>query len=373
MISKTPIFSFGLNSYQMFQLQIGSQSFQNRAEFPIQLEGYTEYERVAIQFCADWLDGIELFDQQSSGSTGIPKIIQLTRPQMEASASATARFFGIHEKIHLLCCLNPAYIAGKMMLVRALVWNTSVRVIAPSSNPLMEEDTEKLPNFIALAPIQIDAILKNPLSREKLKCIKHIIVGGAPINEGIKNLLFSEKIKAFQTYGMTETVSHVALAPIENGELTYQLLPNVKAGQDERGAIWIQSPVTCQKIIQTNDLVKFLGEGKFYWLGRADFVINSGGIKIYPEILEQKIEPILSNYFGLVSYFFFGLEDEKLGQKLILLIETSSQDSELIDRLLEDFKNLLQWYEVPKKILLITKFQRTPSGKTDRLQTIKFL
>lgn len=357
----------------MFQLQIGLQSFSKRAEFPIHLEEYAEYERVAIQFCVDWLDGIEVFDQQTSGSTGIPKIIQLTRQQMEASASATAKFFDIQTKPHLLCCLNPAYIAGKMMLVRALVWNTSVRVIAPSSNPLNEENTEKLPNFIALAPIQIDTILKNPLSNERLKRIKHIIIGGAPINEASKNLLVSHEIKAFQTFGMTETVSHVALAPIEKGKLTYQLLPNVKIGQDERGAIWIQSPATCHKIIQTNDLITILGDGKFYWLGRADFIINSGGIKIFPDILEQKIRPILSTYFETVSYFFFGLEDEKLGQKLILLIETSSNDSDLIRQLLEDFNKQLEWYEVPKKILLITKFILTPTGKTDRLQTIKSL
>jgi O-succinylbenzoic acid--CoA ligase len=127
--------------------------------------------------------------------------------------------------------------------------------------------------------------------------------------------------------------------------------------------------MTCEKKIQTNDLIELLEDGRFRWLGRVDFVINSGGIKIHPELLEHKTEKLIFKHFGNVSYFFYGLEDLKLGQKLVLLIETNSQSLELLDGLNSDFKNKLEWYEVPKKIYLIPRFEQTPSGKIDRIKT----
>ena len=353
----------------MFQLQIGSESFQKLADFPLELGNYTEYQQEAIRFCREWLSGNDFFDQQSSGSTGIPKTIQITRKQMFASALATGEFFETSDKTQLLCCLNPAYIAGKMMLVRAMVWNSSVRLIAPSSNPFICFSSDQIPTFAALAPYQVHTILEHPESLQKLKRVSNIIIGGAPLSDLVKKTLVYQKIKAFQSYGMTETVSHIALAPIEQGALTYQPLQNVEIGQDHRGALWVQSPMTCGKKIQTNDLVELLEDGRFRWLGRADFVINSGGIKIHSELLEQKTENIIFKHFGNVSYFFFGLDDLKLSQKLVLLIETNSQSLEPLDDLNLDFKNLLEWYEVPKKIYLIPRFEQTPSGKIDRIKT----
>jgi len=353
----------------MFQLQIGSESFQKLADFPLELGNYTEYQQEAIRFCREWLSGNDFFEQQSSGSTGIPKTIQITRKQMFASALATGEFFETSDKTQLLCCLNPAYIACKMMLVRAMVWNSSVRLIAPSSNPLIEISSDQIPDFLALVPIQVQNILKHQESLQKLKRVSNIIIGGAPLSDQIKKTLVSQKIKAFQTYGMTETVSHIALAPIEQGKITYQSLQNVEIGQDNRGALWAQSPMTFGKKIQTNDLIELLEDGRFHWLGRADFVINSGGIKIHPELLEQKIEKLIFKHFGNVPYFFFGLEDLILGQKLVLLIETISLSLEPLDGLKLDFKNQLEWYEVPKNIYLIPRFKQTPSGKIDRIKT----
>jgi O-succinylbenzoic acid--CoA ligase len=353
----------------MFQLQIGSESFQKITDFPLELGNYTEFQQVAIQFCREWLSGNDFFDQQSSGSTGIPKINQITRQQMYESALATGAFFKANTDSQLLCCLNPAYIAGKMMLVRAMVWNSSVRLITPSSNPLIEISPDQIPSFVALAPYQVQTILEHQESLQKLKRISNIIIGGAPLSDLVKKTLISQKIKAFQTYGMTETVSHIALAPIEQGEITYQTLQNVEIGQDHRGALWTRSPMTCGKKIQTNDLIELLEDGRFRWLGRVDFVINSGGIKIHPELLEHKTEKLIFKHFGNVSYFFYGLEDLKLGQKLVLLIETNSQSLELLDGLNSDFKNKLEWYEVPKKIYLIPRFEQTPSGKIDRIKT----
>lgn len=357
----------------MFQLQIGSQTFQKLADFPQELGNYPEYQQAALRFCREWLEGIDCFDQKSSGSTGDPKSIQITRNQMSASALATGAFFGTDDTTRLLCCLNPYYIAGKMMLVRAMVWNSFVRLIAPSSNPLTAISSDQIPDFIALAPIQVLSILEHPESLHKLKQIGNIIIGGAPLRDQIKNVLVAQEIKAFQTYGMTETVSHIALAPIEDGELTYQLLPNVEIGCDARNALWVQSPMTCAKKIQTNDLIELTTDGRFRWLGRVDFVINSGGIKIHPDFLAKKTEAIISNYFGHSAYFFFGMEDAVLGEKLVLLIQTHSQDLEPVNQLLADFKNQLEWYEVPKKIHLVSKFKQTNSGKTDRIKTAKSL
>jgi len=250
-----------------------------------------------------------------------------------------------------------------------MVWNSSVRLITPSSNPLIEISPDQIPSFVALAPYQVQTILEHQESLQKLKRISNIIIGGAPLSDLVKKTLILQKIKAFQTYGMTETVSHIALAPIEQGEITYQTLQNVEIGQDHRGALWTRSPMTCGKKIQTNDLIELLEDGRFRWLGRVDFVINSGGIKIHPELLEHKTEKLIFKHFGNVSYFFYGLEDLKLGQKLVLLIETNSQSLELLDGLNSDFKNKLEWYEVPKKIYLIPRFEQTPSGKIDRIKT----
>jgi len=357
----------------MFQLRIGQNVFQNPGDFSGDMGGLSDNEKAAISFCKSWLAGNDTFSQQSSGSTGTPKTIELHRNQMIASANATSNFFNVNESIRLLCCLNPAYIAGKMMLVRAMVWNCGIDLKEPSSDPLREITEENLPDFVAVVPLQVQTIFEEPESLEKLRKIKHIIIGGAPLSEKLKSKIVSHRINAFQTYGMTETVSHIALAKIDSGTLVYQTLKKVEIGQDVRGALWVKSPMSGPERIQTNDLVEMKSANSFVWLGRADFVINSGGVKIHPEFLEAKAEAVITGLFPDSPFFFFGLKDPKLGEKLALFIQSDPNNSEKAKLLQRELKLKLDRFEVPKEIHLILKFEITYSGKLDRIKTVSLL
>jgi O-succinylbenzoic acid--CoA ligase len=171
---------------------------------------------------------------------------------------------------------------------------------------------------------------------------------------------------------MTETVSHIALAKITDQELRYETLPGVEIGQDQRGALWIKSPMSGTEIIQTNDLVDLKSKTSFYWLGRADFVVNSGGIKLHPEFLERKVEAVIQDFFPGSRFFLFGEKDEKLGQKLILILE-SEQNIESLKKLKAGLENILDRYQVPKAIYFSKGFAHTPNGKINRTQTFENL
>lgn len=350
----------------MFQLRFENQVFSKSSDFEQNSEGLPDFAKEAISFCKSWLNGATEFTQQTSGSTGTPKTINITRYQLVASAKGTGEFFQIGENARILCCLNPAYIAGKMMLVRAMVWNCEVVLVEPSSDPLKNCSGEF--DLAAFVPLQVEGTFKNENGIPKLKSIKNLLIGGAPLSSVLKQKLIFLQISAYQTYGMTETVSHIALAKIEEGELLYKTLPGVTIGKDDRGALWVLSEMGGPKKIQTNDRVELLSPNSFHWLGRVDFVINSGGIKHFPEELEQKIEPLVDKYFPNSRFFIFGQPDEKLGEKIVLLIERK-ENQKSRKGLLEDLNNVLNRYEIPKAIYFRTDFAETPTGKIDRKRT----
>lgn len=351
----------------MFQLHFENQVFSKIDDFERTTPDFPVFAKAAFAFCKAWLAGEQTFSQATSGSTGTPKQITVSRQQMEASAKATGAFFKTDSRSKLLCCLNPAYIAGKMMLVRAMVWDCEVILTEPSANPLQQIDLEI--DFIAMVPLQVQACMDDDKSCQKLKKINHLIIGGAPISAKLKFSLIETGIQAWQTFGMTETVSHIALAPITSHELIYQVLPGVQFGQDSRGALWIKSEMSGPEPIQTNDLIEPRSDSSFIWLGRVDFVINSGGIKIHPELLEAKIEPLLQLYFPDSLFFIFGEKDEKLGEKVMLLIESKSGEEKQAGELQNALKASLEKYEVPKGIYFLPSFLMTPSGKINRAQT----
>jgi len=350
----------------MFRLHFENQVYSLAEDFEVNPKDLPDYAKAAFSFCKSWLIGEKTFSQSTSGSTGIPKQISISREQMEASAKGTGSFFKTDSNSILLCCLNPAYIAGKMMLVRAMVWNCEIHLVEPSSNPLSKVNGDF--DFVAMVPLQVQASIEDEQSIPKLKSIQHLIIGGAPISSKLKANLVENGIKAWQTFGMTETVSHIALAEIGKEELLYQVLPEVEIGQDSRGALWIKSQMSGPDPIQTNDLIELRSETSFIWLGRVDFVVNSGGIKLFPEHIEQKAEEVIEKIFPGISYFFFGEKDELLGEKLVLFLETSASSNRL-KILKERLAEVLGKYELPKKIYFSPKFARTESGKINRLHT----
>ncbi|SFB46144.1 AMP-binding protein [Algoriphagus aquimarinus] len=354
----------------MFQLTFGKHIFQTKEDFELDSPGFPDYASAAILFCKDWHSGKESFVQQTSGSTGTPKKIEISRAQMIASAKATQTFFQTDKETSLLCCLDPSYIAGKMMLVRALVWQSTIQLIEPTSNPLL--DLNVIPDFVAMVPLQVEACLQDKATAQKLQKVKQLIIGGAPISSGLKNQLIATGIQAYQTYGMTETVSHIALAKIQPGESTYKMLPGVEFGVDRRKALWVKSAASNNEVVQTNDLVEFIEQDSFRWLGRADFVINSGGVKLHPELLEARAEQLIHTFYPNSAFFFFGMKDEKLGEKLCLVIE--HQDSLINEnQLLAKLKLEMEKYEVPKNIFVIPEFTRTSNGKVNRPKTVEKL
>lgn len=353
----------------MFQLHFENQVFSKISDFELDYGSFPAFSQAAFSFCKAWLAGETNFNQQTSGSTGLPKKIELHREQMQASAEATGAFFKTSPNTKLLCCLNPEYIAGKMMLVRAMVWDCPIWLVEPSSDPLRRLDF--IPDFAAMVPLQVEQSISDPGSLLKLKQISNLIVGGAQISEKLKNAALKNGIQAWQTFGMTETVSHFALAMIGRGNGLYTTLPEVEIGQDERGALWVKSPMSGPERIQTNDLIELKFQNSFLWLGRADFMVNSGGIKLHPELLEQKAEATIQEVFPGSRFFFFGEKDEKLGQKLVLLIETGSRSHEKAMLLQENLKNRMEKFEVPKQIYFRESFTLTPTGKIDKNLTFQ--
>ena len=349
----------------MFKLRYQSYHYSKNQHLP-NLEELPEFAQVAFAFCRDWMAGQETFTQQTSGSTGAPKLQVLSRTQMEASAAGTGAFFGTTASEHLLCCLNPAFIAGKMMLVRALVWDCPITLVEPSANPLLSLAEQF--TFVALVPLQVEASLAEEKSRKLLQSIPHVLIGGAALPHKTQQGIVQQGIRAWQSFGMTETVSHIALAPIEDGELVYQALPGVSIGINERDCLWIQSPMSGTERIQTNDTIELRSKNTFTWLGRADFVVNSGGIKLFPEQLERRIAPLLEETCPGYAYFLIGEKDSRLGEQLVLYVEGTAEENRRLG-LETGLGQILGKYEVPKKIYFKPAFAYTPTRKINRHAT----
>ena len=345
-------------------------------EYP--LSNLNEHTRHVLTFCCNWLNGQDSFELNTSGSTGKPKKIQLSRQQMQTSAQFTNTFFQLNSQDHFLVCMNTRMIAGVMMLVRALEIKASVTIIEPTGNPLESYRNYKLKsegktcNFTAMVPLQIENALssKNKVALNFLNKMKAVLVGGGPVNATLAGQIQQLACPVYHTYGMTETVSHVALKRL-NGECKtnyYQTLPEVLIKQNDAGCLMIKAPMTNNKWITTNDRVEILSTTEFKWLGRADFVINSGGIKIQAEELEKKIAKYFAENKLKIHFFISGVPDKKLGEKVCLFIEGNGIDTILLK---SDLKKILSKYEVPKQIFTSNKFHLTDSGKLDRKRIIQ--
>lgn len=320
---------------------------------PIQFETKNQEIIDAVQlFLKEWNSDSEFISTNTSGSTGKPKTIQLRKEHMLISAKATCDFLDLNEGDSALLCLNPSTIGGKMMIVRSIERNLNLTIVEPSSNPL--GNLESKFDFCAMVPYQV----QNSLI--EIDQIKKIIIGGAPSSSELKKSLNQKSCKAFQTFGMTETISHFALADLANDNLVYQTLPGVNIST-ENGNLVVDYPAIGVTQLQTNDTVNILSEDEFVWLGRTDFVINSGGVKLHPEVIESKLSELITTPF-----FLTGISDEKWGEKLVLCIQS---DTDSIHKK-SDFSKL-DSYEVPKEIWRFSKFIETESGKINRVKTIE--
>lgn len=312
-----------------------------------------------LNFIKDW-EANKSITVNSSGSTGEAKEIFLTKDQLMLSASKTIHFFNLSSGIKALLCLSMNTIAGKMMIARSIVGNWDLTICEPTSNPLHDLNDDF--DFAAFVPLQLQKIIDEDV--EKLKRIKIIIVGGAPISNTLENQLKTHGITVFQTFGMTETVSHIALKKMGlQSEKNYKTLTGITVSEKNDKLI-IDYPEMQKEAFVTNDLVRIIGPNEFEWIGRADFMINSGGIKLNPELVEDKL-----NHFIKSPFFITGIFDEKLGMKLALVIE-SIENIHISKKELQEF---LEKYEIPKVYAILNSFVKTESGKTNRFQTLNLI
>ena len=329
-----------------------------------QLSFETEFEIKVKNFLNEWFSDSDTVKVQTSGSTGAPKVFDIEKSRMMNSAEMTCNFLGLQEGDTALVCLPVEYISGKMMVVRSMMRKLKLIVADPSVKPV--ETLDQKIDFCAMTPLQVENSL------DKLYLIKNLIIGGAAVSEDLKNKM-QEALKTsdsetfiFETYGMSETLSHIGLKQIlPEPEEYFTVFENVEISLDERNCLRIYAPKLNPDILQTNDLVEIKNGKQFKFLGRIDNVINSGGAKIFPEQLEALVKKEIPN-----EVVFLGIDDVSLSQKLIAVIEGEKSD-DLIKKIRRiQFEKS---FHKPKEIVFVEKIPRTPNGKINRIELKKLL
>lgn len=304
------------------------------------------------RFISEWQNDLPYVIAHTSGSTGTPKEIRLLKSDMRQSAKRTNHYFGIDNTSTLLLPLSPDYIAGKMMIVRAIEANCKLIEIEPSNN----FTTNQYADLVAIVPSQIDALLS---IQNVASLFRNVIIGGASINEKQRHALINAKVNAFSTYGMTETCSHIALSKINDSDGIYHALPDVTFSIDDQNCLIIDIPYMSVKRLVTNDCVRLIDNQSFIWLGRRDNVINTGGIKVIAENLEQELRQYIN-----CNFYIVGAPDDKWGEHIELIAECSDKHlADIVTQLRKSISHKL----LPKRTKAVTQLPRTSNGKIKRL------
>lgn len=346
-VMNNPTFENVHNQFKLNGFQLNREDLC-RVAYSFIKEG-EDFEKPVGNFLLDWFDGKSYIEMETSGTTGEPKTISVSKQAMVDSAIATGDFFELQPGDKALQCLPVKYVAGKMMLVRAMILGLDLEFVAPSSHPLTDNEIDF--DFVAMVPLQAQN------SIPQLSKVKKLIIGGAAVNKNLEKQLLKLPTQIFETYGMTETITHIAARKL--GEKAFTVLPNITLSYDDRNCLVIHAPRISSDVIVTNDIVEPINENQFIFLGRIDNVINSGGIKIIPELVENKISRRISQRFFIASK-----PDNELGEKVVLVIEGEKKDLD------PAIYSLLDKYEKPKEVLFISKFKDTFSGKIMRKETL---
>lgn len=321
-----------------------------------------DWEMDYCRFILEWLSDDDEILAQTSGSTGAPKQIRLEKQKMRNSAQLTGEFFGFDIGQKALLCMSTNFIAGKMMVVRAFQWELDLIPVAPDGHPLRNLGFEV--DFAAMVPLQV----RNSLAESaNMNLIQKLLIGGGAVDSVLQSKLQKLHTKCYSSYGMTETVSHVAIKRLNGARQSdhFYAMPKVNFSTDERDCLCIHAPLLADGILVTNDVVELKDDITFQWLGRFDHVVNSGGIKLFPEQVEKKMEGEIDQ-----DFFFAGMKDEHLGEKLVLFVENKVGNEQFVNQLREKMKSLLGKYEQAREIFCIPKFKRTPTGKIQREATV---
>lgn len=306
-------------------------------------------------FLDEWNNPKNTVEVQTSGSTGVPKCIRVEKQRMLNSARITCDFLGLKSGDTALLCMPLDYIAGKMVVVRSIERQLRLTTVEASGHPL--KNITNSFDFAAMVPMQVYNSLQVAEEREKLRTIKHLIIGGGPINDDLQQQLSSFPNNVWSTYGMTETLSHIALRRLngENASLWYTLFSTVSISLNAKDCLVIEAPLVHKGRLETHDRAE-IRDGKFRILGRLDNVINSGGIKIQTEEVEEMLRPHIK-----MPYLISKCSDEKFGEVVVLL--TECPDLSLVKAICCD---ILPKFWQPKHYLYTKHIPLTGTGKPAR-------
>lgn len=323
----------------------------------------TERESELRDFLAAWYSDIEYLEVETSGSTGPPKTIRLKKDFVAASAIRTLHFFGLKKNDRILHCLPMKYIAGKLMVVRALLGDLNLCIHEPSTDFSFLK-TEKF-RFSAMVPHQVRKIVDNePSPGMWLQHIEQVLMGGSAVPRELEKQLKNIPVACYSGYALTETATHIALRPVNGKEADgwYHCLENIHVSKSAEGCLQIFMPGLDTLPLQTTDLAELKDEKTFRILGRTDHVIICGGIKYSPEQIEKKLEPFIAGPFLISS-----LPHESLGRQLVLVTEGKENDHSAV-RLREICRKHLQKREQPRQIIFLPEIPCNTNGKPDRIR-----
>ena len=326
-----------------------------------QIENESAVNKAFLQelynFLVCWFDSSETLAINTSGSTGTPKTIIVRKQNMIESARMTCEFLQLKPGNIAFLCMPLQYIAGKMMIVRALVAQLDLRWQVPSGNPLTDVDYHI--HFAAMVPSQVYNVLKDEKSKGKLLLIENLIIGGGAISPELEKDLHNLPGKVYSTYGMTETLSHIALRKINepHAQAYYQPFPSVELSLDNDSTLIINAPLICDVTLKTNDVAHIHVDGTFQILGRKDNIINCGGIKIQIEEIEKQLTQLIKSAFCITS-----VPSSKWGEEIVLFIEDTENEI-MVDRKLI---STLPKYWQPHYIHVVNHIPLTETGKINR-------
>lgn len=305
------------------------------------------------EFRAEWTARGSYITAHTSGSTGKPKEIRLSKADMIVSARATNTFFGLDSGSTFVCPLSPDYIAGKMMAVRAWQAGTEPVFVTPSNTPELYGHA----SLLAVVPSQVPHVLA--LTNSGALTVGNLLIGGAALSELLKADILSAGINAYESYGMTETCSHVALRRV--GDATFHSMPGVRFDVDSRNCLCISHDGMSFGRLQTNDIVDLLSPDQFVWRGRFDNVINTGGIKVFPEELEAEISRLVSPVF---PFYISSVPSEKWGNE-IAVVAACSQGQ--LNELKDSLSQLMDHRRLPKHFFCVDALPQASNGKVKRI------
>ena len=307
------------------------------------LKDNTDY----YNFLTSWFDENDFILAKTSGSSGTPKEIKLKKIDLISSSKLTGEYFNLKPGDKVINCLPLEYIAGKMMLVRSLVLGLDLYLFPVNSSPIKQ--IQKNYDLIAFTPIQLEN------SIPFIEKIKKVLVGGSPVQETLKEKILNSKSTVYETYGMTETITHIAAKNLSMDEKEFTSLPGIEIGERDN-CLFVKPNHLSIEMVQTNDVVEFTKKNKFLLIGRKDFIINSGGVKLNPEAIEKKLAKYISTDFVISS-----IDNSKFGEVVTLVFKKN-----IPDNYNKAFTHLSK-YEIPKEVLVIDNFPEN-NGKINRVK-----